>query len=70
MYMADIVLAWGAFIAWPSWRVLFAVIWLTIVLSYWMKLEEEALIERFGGEYQQYMGKVPMVIPGLKKVKK
>ena len=46
IYSADIVLAWGIFSHWPSMRALTAVIWLTIILSLWMRLEEKGLTEK------------------------
>ena len=68
IYSADIVLAWGIFSHWPSMRALTAVIWLTIILSLWMRLEEKGLTEKFGMDYLEYKKQVPMVVP--RKLKK
>jgi protein-S-isoprenylcysteine O-methyltransferase Ste14 len=65
IYMADIVLAWGIFIAFPDLRFLTAVIYSTIIWFIWMKLEEKALIGKFGKEYLEYIRKVPMIIPKI-----
>ncbi len=65
IYFADIVMAWGAFIVFPTWNVLFAVLWLTAVLSFWMRLEEAALEKKFGRQYGQYNSRVPMFLPRL-----
>ena len=67
IYSADIVLAWGIFFFWPHLKVSAAVLWLTIILFFWMKLEERVLEEKFGPEYRNYKNKVPMVMPRLKK---
>lgn len=67
IYSADVILAWGIFLFWPTLRVLVSVIWLTIVLVTWMKLEEKALTERFGDDYRRYKEKTPMFIPNYFK---
>ncbi len=69
IYSGDIVLAWGIFFFWPEPRVLSAILWLTIILYFWMKLEEKALEEKFGPEYRNYKNKVPMVMPRLRKTR-
>ncbi len=63
IYSADILLAWGIFLMFPRLDFLIAAVWLTIVLVIWMKLEEHALIARFGDEYIRYKAKTPMFIP-------
>lgn len=67
IYSADIVLVWGIFLHWPSTRALISVTWLTIVLLFWMRLEEKALAEKFGKDYLEYKTNVPMVAPRIKK---
>lgn len=69
IYSGDIVLAWGIFFYWPYLKILLSAIWLTVVLFFWMKLEEKALEEKFGPEYRNYKNKAPMVVPRLKKTK-
>ena len=54
IYSGDIVLVWGIFSHWPSYRALSSVIWLTIILFFWMRLEEKALTEKFGRDYLEY----------------
>ena len=63
IYSADILLAWGIFLMFPTLKILASVIWLTIVMIFWMKLEESALTERFGEEYTRYKSRTPMFIP-------
>ncbi len=65
IYFADIVLAWGAFIVFPTWKVPFSVLWLTAVLASWMRLEEAALEKKFGRQYKKYKSRVPMFLPRL-----
>lgn len=67
LYSADIVLAWGLFFAFPSLRLLVAVIWATTIFVYWAKLEEAALEEKFGEQYREYRARVPMLFPRLRK---
>ncbi len=67
IYSGDIVIAWGIFSHWPSYRALSSVIWLTIILYFWMRLEEKALAEKFGRDYLDYQKEVPMLVPRIKK---
>jgi protein-S-isoprenylcysteine O-methyltransferase Ste14 len=62
IYSADLILAWGIFIAWPQYRILAMVVWATIIFTVWMNLEERVLRRKFPG-YKKYAEKVPMVIP-------
>ncbi|OGI16836.1 MAG: hypothetical protein A3J63_00010 [Candidatus Moranbacteria bacterium RIFCSPHIGHO2_02_FULL_40_12b] len=62
IYSADIILAWGIFFHWPYLKILLSVIWLTLVLIFWMRLEEKALAEKFGEEYSNYKKNVPMFV--------
>ena len=63
IYSADILLSWGIFLFLPTKRVLASVIWLTLILSIWIFLEEKSLTKKFGSEYLNYKKKVPRVIP-------
>lgn len=44
------------------------IVWIVIVIFYIYisKFEEQLLLNRFGKEYEEYMKKTPMLIPGLK----
>lgn len=66
IYSADIVLGWGIFLLYPSINFFLSAVWLTLVLLFWMKLEERALIKKFGNEYLEYRERVPMVLPRFK----
>lgn len=65
IYSADIILGWSVFFFYPDIRFLAGALWLTLVLLFWIKLEENALIEKFGVEYQEYMRQVPKIFPRL-----
>ena len=67
IYSADIVLAWGVALTYPTIAMLFAVVWTTVVMLTWIYLEEKALIELFGDEYLEYRKRVPMLFP-LKRI--
>lgn len=69
IYGADIVLAIALFFFIPETRVALSVIWMTIVLITWMKLEESVLEGKFGKEYREYKKRVPMFIPRFRKKK-
>jgi protein-S-isoprenylcysteine O-methyltransferase Ste14 len=62
-YSADILLMWGVFLLFPTLQFLVGVIWFTVMVTVWMKLEESALIAKFGDEYLRYKATMPMVIP-------
>ena|SRR3989338_3232695 len=70
IYAADIVLAWGMFLFWPRLGVLVSAIWLTLIMFYWMRLEEGVLMEKFGQDYADYKKKVPMFLPRMFRKKR
>lgn len=65
LYFATLLLFWGLFLYWPSWK------WLVInllVLSYLIigsRLEEQKLEKQFGKAYRQYKKEVKALIPFL-----
>jgi protein-S-isoprenylcysteine O-methyltransferase Ste14 len=66
MYSADIVLAWGAAIAYPLVALWASVCWFTVITIVWAYSEESILEKKFGEEYRMYKKNVPMWIPGQK----
>lgn len=63
IYSADILLGWSLFLLFPRWWVLIGIVWLSVIMLIWMRLEEKALTEKFGNDYLEYKHKVPMIIP-------
>jgi protein-S-isoprenylcysteine O-methyltransferase Ste14 len=64
IYSADIVMSSSIFLFYPDLRVLLSVIWLTLVMLYWMYLEEKALTLKYP-EYAEYRKTVPKIFPWL-----
>lgn len=63
IYSADLVLAWGIFFYFPTFKAVLTVGWLSLVLFIWMKLEEWALSQKFGFEYKKYKKETPILLP-------
>lgn len=63
IYSAGIVLGWAVFFFYPDTRFLIRAHWLMFVLLFWMKREEDALTQKFGKEYLEYMRRVPKMFP-------
>jgi len=41
--VADVLVAWGIFFYYPDIRVLVSVIWMTLVMAFWLRLERNAI---------------------------
>ena len=67
VYLSEILLYFGLLIL--SISLAAAAVWIIAIgfLHYISRYEERMLVERFGGEYEQYMREVPMWIPRLRK---
>lgn len=65
IYSADIILGWAIFFLYPDVRFLISAHFLMFVLLFWIRLEEKALIKKFGNQYLEYMKKVPKIFPRL-----
>ena len=66
IYSSDIILGIGIFFFRPTIRMLASIIWMTIFLLFWMKLEEKGLEDKFGDEYRRYKKRENMILPGIK----
>ncbi len=66
IYSADIILAWAAALFLGDQAFLIIALWLTLVIYYWMGLEESALLEKFGNGYVEYKHTVPKLFPRIK----
>lgn len=66
IYSADIFLAWGIFFFYPDVRFLLSAHLLMFVMLFWMRLEEKALAEKFGKDYEHYLASVPKIVPILR----
>lgn len=67
IYSSDIFLVWATFAAFPLLKVLCSAAWVTIVLLVWMRLEETALLRKFGDDYAAYKARTPMIFPNYFK---
>ena len=67
IYLAEILLYLGLLVLNMSLAALGVWIATTIFLHYISRYEENLLVERFGKEYKQYMQRVPMWIPRIRR---
>ncbi len=65
LYAAHICFAWSFLFILTSARTFLIVVWLTLVLLLWAKLEEFGLVKIFGTAYVRYRERTPMFIPRI-----
>jgi len=63
MYTAHVSLATTLAVVFPSTWFVVAMLWIVLVLIVWIRIEEHALVRKFGDAYREYQQRVPMVIP-------
>jgi protein-S-isoprenylcysteine O-methyltransferase Ste14 len=63
IYAADILLGWAIFFFYPDVRLLLAAHLMMFVMIFWIRLEEQAMIAKFGDVYLQYKERVPKLFP-------
>ncbi len=67
LYFATILLVWGYFLAQATLTILTVSLCISLYLIVGTKLEEQKLLKEFGSQYEDYIQKVPMLLPFLKK---
>lgn len=70
LYSGTILFVWGLFFIFPLLNNLIAVVLLTLYVLIGISFEEKKLIKDFGGKYDEYISKVPKLIPDLKNKKR
>ena len=66
LYSGTILFVWGLFFIFPILNNLIAVVLLTTYVLIGIGFEEKKLLNEFGKKYQEYISKVPMLIPDFK----
>jgi len=66
LYSGTILFVWGLFFVFPMLNNLIAVVLLTLYVLIGIGFEEKKLLNEFGKKYEEYILKVPMLIPDFK----
>jgi methanethiol S-methyltransferase len=66
LYSGTILFVWGLFFVFPMLSNLIAVVLLTLYVLIGIGFEEKKLLNEFGKKYEEYILKVPMLIPDFK----
>lgn len=69
LYLGTILFVCGLFFLFPTISNLIAVVLLIIYVLTGIVFEEKKLVKEFGKNYEEYILKVPMLIPGFKNKK-
>jgi protein-S-isoprenylcysteine O-methyltransferase Ste14 len=70
LYSGTILFVWGLFFVFPFLNNLIAAALLTLYVLIGIIFEEKKLKIEFGKNYEEYIAKVPMLIPGFRNKKK
>ena len=70
LYSGTILFVWGLFFIFPMLNNWIAVVLLTLYVLIGISFEEKKLIKEFGRKYEEYISKVPMLIPGFNNKKR
>ena len=65
LYLGTLLFVWGLFFIFPLLNNLIAVVAITVYVLVGIKFEEKKLIKEFGNDYEEYIKKVPGLIPKL-----
>ncbi len=66
LYSGTIIFVWGLFFIFPMLNNLIAAVLLTVYVLIGINFEEKKLVKEFGKKYEEYIYRVPMLIPGAK----
>ena len=69
LYLGTLLFIWGLFFIFPMLNNLIAVVIITGYVLIGIRLEEKKLLVEFGNLYADYISRVPMLIPGFKRLK-
>jgi protein-S-isoprenylcysteine O-methyltransferase Ste14 len=69
LYLGTLLFIWGLFFIFPMLNNLIAVVIITGYVFIGIRLEENKLLIEFGNLYADYISRVPMLIPDLKRLK-
>ncbi len=70
LYSGTILFVWGLFFVFPFFNNLIAVVLLTLYVLIGIIFEEKKLKIEFGENYEEYISKVPMLIPDFRNKNK
>ena len=70
LYSGTILFVWGLFFVFPFLNNLIAAVLLTLYVLIGIVFEEKKLKNEFGKNYEEYISKVPVLIPDFRKRKK
>jgi protein-S-isoprenylcysteine O-methyltransferase Ste14 len=68
LYLGTLLFIWGLFFIFPMLNNLIAIIIITGYVFIGIRMEEKKLLAQFGKSYADYISRVPMLLPGLKRV--
>lgn len=69
LYAGTLLFIWGLFFIFPMLNNLIAAGAITCYVFLGIRLEEKKLLLEFGDSYQEYMSRIPMLIPDFKRLK-
>lgn len=67
LYLGTLLFIWGLFFIFPMLNNLIALIIITGYILIGIRFEEKKLLIEFGNSYADYISRVPMLVPGLKR---
>jgi protein-S-isoprenylcysteine O-methyltransferase Ste14 len=68
LYAGTLLFIWSLFLLMPYLNHLLACIIITVYTLLGAQIEEKKLVEQFGEKYIEYKKRVPMIVPGFRRV--